>query len=471
MPIPGKIPLRKTFYPFMVTETTAYQENGMSVFIQMPKHGNTVKECLVVEWNVKEGDTIATGDILCSIETDKASFDVESTTDGTVLKLLVNAGDLAPVLANIAVIGRPGEAIEDTTPANPETAAPILSPAAVAAIQPREAASEHPSVSPRARRMAEKNGIDIASLAGSGIHGRITSRDIQSALDAGTVVKTSPLARDMMLSTGLVAGVGSGIGGLCRSRDLVAHRPSPGLPQSQENDAEIIPYTGIRKLIGERMHQSLMRHAQLTLNSSADAGGLLALRKWYKENAAAAGLPKISINDLICWIVARTLPAFPEVNALVDTARGTITRLRRVNLAVAIDTPRGLMAPVVENAHRMGLAELSRCIAGLAEECREGTINPDALQGGTFTISNLGGMGVESFTPILNTPQAAILGVCAIRNTPAPAGDGFVFTPIIGLSLTIDHQAVDGAPGAKFLRAVAQNIASIQSTAALQGAL
>ena len=457
----------------------------MAVSVQMPKQGNTVEECLLVEWKVKEGDAVKQGDILCAIETDKASFDVESTADGVVLKLLANAGDLVPVLTDIAVIGEAGEKADapqsaaapakETAPAAAASPAPAQSQTAqespaktIAPSQPQT--GEFKAVSPRARKLAEKLGVDAAAIYGSGPGGRVTSRDVQAAVDNGSAVKATPLAKEIMSATGQVPGAATGVGGLCRSVDLI-ERGKAARPAIADAAPEIKQYKGIRKLIGDRMHQSLQEHAQLTLNASADAGGLMALRKIYKEYAEDAGLPKISINDLICWVVAQTLPSFPDCNALFDKKAATITCHTNVNLAFAVDTPRGLMVPVVPDAHRMSLVELSRAIGQHAADCRKGSINPDFLTGGTFTISNLGGMGVESFTPVLNAPQVAILGVCAITDTAVRQADGSVgLQPRLGLSLTFDHQAVDGAPAAKLLQAIAKGIENVQATLALYGA-
>ncbi|MCD8352314.1 MAG: 2-oxo acid dehydrogenase subunit E2 [Planctomycetaceae bacterium] len=460
----------------------------MATSVQMPKQGNTVEECLLVEWRVKAGDSVKQGDILCSIETDKASFDVESTADGVVLKLLANAGDLVPVLTDIAVIGNAGESVADAAPAAapakadaPAAKSETPAPAAAAAPAPAAAATApaaapaqsggFKAVSPRARKLAEKLGVDAAAIFGSGPEGRVTSKDVQAAVDSGSAVKASPLAKAVMQADGTVPVGASGIGGLALARDLgVASRRAAATAEPVQQP-EVVPYKGIRKLIGERMLQSLAEHAQLTHNISADATGLMALRKMYKENAEAVGLPKISINDLICWVVCQTLPSFPDVNATLDKAAGTITRNREVNLAFAVDTPRGLMVPVIAGANRMGLAELSRTMVSHAEACRKGNINPDLLAGGTFTISNLGSFGIESFTPIINGNQVAILGVCAITNVPAPtANGGFEFKPRLGLSLTYDHQAVDGAPASRFLQAVAKGIENVQTTLALYGA-
>ncbi len=457
----------------------------MAVSVQMPKQGNTVEECLLVEWRVKEGDSVKEGDILCAIETDKASFEVPSTAAGVVLKLLAKAGDLVPVLTDIVVVGEAGESVAGAAPAkSAEQAAPAAEAAgavetvvaSVVEAHPVPAAAPAPTgefrpVSPRARKLAEKAGVDAAAVPGSGPGGRVTSRDVQAALDSGAAVKASPLAKEIMAATGQVPGAGTGIGGLCLARDLVAANRAAALPAPAEAAPEEVPYKGIRKLIGDRMRQSLLEHAQLTLNASADAAGLMAMRKIFKDGAEEAGLPKISINDMICWVVAQTLPSFPELNAVFDRAGAKIVKHRRVNLAFAVDTPRGLMVPVVLDAHRLSLAGLSLAIANRAEECRKGSINPDFLTGGTFTISNLGGFGVESFTPILNAPQVGILGVSAVTDQPARRADGGIeLRPRLGLSLTIDHQAVDGAPGAKFLQALTKGIANVQATLAMYGA-
>ncbi|MDR3210341.1 MAG: 2-oxo acid dehydrogenase subunit E2 [Planctomycetota bacterium] len=462
----------------------------MAVFVQMPKQGNTVEECLLVEWRVREGDSVKTGDILCAIETDKASFEVESTASGTVLKLLATAGELVPVLANIVAIGAAGEAVDAATAAAPAPAAPAasvaaapapapVSPPAAPVLTPRVASpavtpaqSTAAAVSPRARQLAAANAIDPGSLSGSGINGRVTSQDVQASIDSGASPRLTPLAKAVKAETGLVAGSGSGLGGLVRARDLVSGAVLRERPVLTDLPPENIPYKGVRKLIGDRMAQSLREHAQLTLNSSADATALLAIRKAVKENAETYGLPKISMNDLVCWVVAQTLPFFPEVNAIFDRAGATVTRYHGVQLGVAIDTPRGLMVPVVPDAHRLSPAALANIVAQYVVDCRKGSILPDLLQGGTFTVTNLGALGVETFTPVLNTPQVAILGVCAITDQPARGTGGeIVLQPRMGLSLTIDHQVVDGAPGARFLQAVVKGIENINLSLALLGAL
>jgi pyruvate dehydrogenase E2 component (dihydrolipoamide acetyltransferase) len=215
----------------------------------------------------------------------------------------------------------------------------------------------------------------------------------------------------------------------------------------------------VRKVIAERMLQSLQTTAQLTLNASADARALQVLRKRLKESPEAMGLRGITINDLVLFAVARTLPAFPGLNALFTGAE--IHQYRSVNLGIAVDTPKGLMVPVVRGADALSLRQLSAEAKRLATACQAGKIMPDELAGGTFTVTNLGAFGVESFTPVLNPPQVGILGVSGIQLKPVEVGDKVKFVPHLGLSLTINHQVVDGAPAARFLQALGQAIAAI----------
>jgi pyruvate dehydrogenase E2 component (dihydrolipoamide acetyltransferase) len=328
-------------------------------------------------------------------------------------------------------------------------------------------------VSPRARKAAERFGVNAARLAGSGPGGRVVEADVTRAADAG--VRLTPAANAEAAATGKSAPIagGTGIGWQVRLRDLAdGVKAKIEAPEEEEGTPPEIPYKGIRKLIGDRMRQSLADHAQLTLNASADATELMAFRQAVKTDGKALGLPNVTLNDLVCWVVAQTLPRFPEVNAVFDIPGERVVPSRRAHLGVAVDTPRGLMVPVIRNADRLPLALLSKTIAHIAEEARQGKVNPDLLAGGTFTVTNLGSLGVETFTPIVNAPQVAVLGVCAIRDVAAPDGSGGVcFRPRMGLSLTIDHQVVDGAPGARFLQAVAAGIENVRTTLSLWGAV
>ena len=461
----------------------------MATSVAMPKQGNTVEECLLVHWLVKEGDAVAVGTPLCSIETDKAAFDVESPAEGVLLKIFRQAGELIPVLTSIAAIGNPGEDVSALAPdsvtmsstastdANiPMTPAPSGKPDAPSGTMiARAAPAANAPLSPRAKKLAESLAVNPSGLAGSGIGGRIIGADIQAAAEARGLL--TPAAR-MAAEAGWVPSEATGLGGRVRLADMVAPiaqtaSVSDGVARTmEENEAPPIeiPYRGIRKLIGDRMRDSLQRHAQLTLNRGVDASQLLSMRALFKESPQDLGLAKVTLNDLICWTVARTLPNFPEVNAIFDYNAEKTIQYRRVNLAVAVDTPRGLMVPVICDAHRMSLKTFSQTLARYADQAKKGSIDPDLLRGGTFTVTNLGALGIESFTPVLNSPQVAILGVCSITDRPIQEKDRSIrLAPTLGLSLTIDHQVVDGAPGARFLQGLAQAIGGIKDILAIQG--
>jgi pyruvate dehydrogenase E2 component (dihydrolipoamide acetyltransferase) len=331
-------------------------------------------------------------------------------------------------------------------------------------------------VSPRARHLAARKGIDPQAVAGSGPGGRVIERDIQAAIAAQP--KLTPVAKAMIAEGGFtVPGQGSGPGGRVTSKDLRRDEaPAAGLApaaaaettatagvQAQAaplaGEVETIPLKGVRKVIADRMLQSLQTTAQLTLHASADARALQALRGRLKGSPEAMGLRGVTINDLVLLAVARTLPQFPGLNALFTG--DAIHQHKAVQLGIAVDTPRGLMVPVVRNADALSLRQLAGEAKRLANACLNGKVLPDELTGGTFTVTNLGAFGVEMFTPVLNPPQVAILGVCNIQPKPLDVDGSYAFVPHLGLSLTINHQVVDGAPAARFLQALGQAIAAI----------
>ncbi|MEJ5248872.1 MAG: dihydrolipoamide acetyltransferase family protein [Caldilinea sp.] len=462
----------------------------MPTSVVMPKQGNTVESVIIVDWKKRVGETVEVGDVLCEVETDKATMEVPSPVAGVLLKTLYNVGDEVPVMTPIAWIGEPGEATPDgegeavrsEEVASPSVPSAVSPEAPAAAPSPAPAAELRPPISPRARHLAERKGVDTGGLTGSGPGGRIIERDVQAALAAQP--KLTPVAKAMVAEGGYaVPAQGSGPGGRVTSKDLVRageqesrragevleRIPPAGAAQAPVSiaapsplapgEVEIIPVKGVRKVIAERMLQSLQTTAQLTIHASADARALQALRKRLKESPEAMGLRGITINDLVLFAVARTLPAYPGLNALFTGTE--IHQYRSVHLGVAVDTPRGLMVPVIRAAEALSLRRLSAEAKRLAAACLESKITPDELTGGTFTVTNLGAFGVESFTPVLNPPQVAILGVCAIQPKAVEVDGEIRFIPHIGLSLTINHQVVDGAPAARFLQALGQAIAAI----------
>ena len=307
--------------------------------------------------------------------------------------------------------------------------------------------------------------MPTGGLAGSGPEGRIIERDVRAALEGRQPL--TPAAKARIASGGLEAPArGSGIGGRVLASDLLPASKSAATPVlAGVEGATVIPIKGVRKLIAERMLQSVQEAAQLTLNAAADVSAMLAYRKRLKANPGEVGGRKITVNDLVLLATARTLLDFPEVNSWFDGAQ--VYQFEPVHLAFAVDTPRGLMVPVIREAQALGIEEISDQAKELGQACQNGAINPDLLQGGTFTVTNLGIFGIDSFSPILNPPQVAILGVGGINLRPVAGDDGEVqFAPRIGLSLTINHMVVDGGPAARFLQALAQALATIDELVA-----
>jgi pyruvate dehydrogenase E2 component (dihydrolipoamide acetyltransferase) len=436
----------------------------MAQQVILPKQGQSVETCLIMEWKKKEGDKVSQGEELAEVETDKAVFEVESPADGTLLKIFHGEGEDVPVLSLLALVGEEGEDISSFVSKGEKAAGGRIGErasgvragetGAVPDVQrpdgqgpagPRPGAGKRVpeqaakigkiAISPRARRLAEKNDLNPAQVlerlpekGGSGPRGRIMEKDVSAALRA----------------PGPAAG------------ESVRPAPAEAAPASAQAAAawpgpvEETPVRGIRKLIADRMLSSLTGTAQYTLSASADAEALLAYRRKLKESPAELGLNDVTIDDLLNFAVTRVLLRYPALNSHFLGDR--IVRFERVHLSIAVDTPRGLIVPVIRNASLLTLRQLAGEAARLQQACLDSTVGPEQLRGGTFTVSNLGSLGVESFTPVVNPPQSAILGVCAIQLKPVLKGTETVFRKSLGLSLTVNHQAVDGAPAARFLR-------------------
>ncbi len=438
----------------------------MATAVIMPKQGQSVESCIITKWHKKPGDKVKTGDILFSYETDKASFEEEAKEEGTLLAVFFEEGDDVECLLNVCVIGEEGEDYsqfapktgeeEEASPAQPEQKEePAAAQAAYAASVEQTPQTGEVKISPRAKNLAAKTGADIRFAQPTGASGRIIERDIQKVIEQGRLVTPAAAAE----YTGMQAVEGTGIGGRVTTADLSA--PAAAMPmQPSEAPFEEVKLSNIRKIIAKSMHQSLAQSAQLTLNTTFDASDIIEFRKKLKEKVEELGLPKITINDIIVYVVSRALLNHKELNAhfLGDTMR----LFSGVHVGIACDTPRGLMVPTLFNADKLSLSEISVKSKELTSACREGTINPDLLTGGTFTVTNLGTLGVESFTPVLNPPQTGILGVCGI--TERTRND--VPYPAMGLSLTFDHRAVDGAPSARFLQEVVKKLENFSLTLA-----
>jgi pyruvate dehydrogenase E2 component (dihydrolipoamide acetyltransferase) len=424
----------------------------MAIPVEVPKLGNTVEECLIAKWRKHKGEHVSAGEIVAEIETDKASFEVAAPADGTLLETFFDEGALVPVFTNLFVIGAPGESVDAFRPQGaappPAAAAPEAAPATTPAAPRMERQVAQPvpaapsgSLSPRARRFAQEHNLHPAAVTGSGPAGRVLEEDLRKQYYSSP--RASSLANKRIEEGMEVGGEGSGPAGMVLSSDLVP-------PATR--------VSGIRATIARRMRESLATTAQYTLHSSADASGLLLLRAKIK---ASKGVPDININDLVTFCAIQALLEVPDVNS--EFIDGKIYKHREIHIGFACDTPRGLVVPVVRDAHTLTAGELSVRMKDLAQQAVQGTISVDDLSGGTFTVSNMGGLGIESFTPVLNPPQVAILGVDSIQLKPVRRDGRIEFIDAIGLSITLDHQVIDGAPGARFLKVVKEKIENVES--------
>ena len=441
----------------------------MATIVVMPQLGNSVESCIIVEWMIAEGDSVAVDQTLASIETDKSTMEVPSTAEGTVLKILWEEGDEVPVKDPLIIVGEPGEDISGLVPGGDD--APVEDAPEKATAAPEQAAPAFATeratgaVSPRARALAASAGLDTATITeGSGPHGRVIERDVAAAIAAGPVLTSAARA------AGVSATEGTGIGGRVSVADAGrTPEAAPAAPVAAPAGADFpgasttAPLKGVRKVVAKRMMESLTTTAQLTLNTTANAAGILALRKKVKNADEALGLNMITLNDLVCFAVSRTLPKYPVFNAHLED--GVLTQFEQVHLGFACDTPRGLLVPVIRSAQALGLKAFSHEAKRLAGGAIDGTLSPDFLSGGTFTVSNIGSFGIETFTPVINLPQTAILGVGAITPRPTVTADGTIgVEQRLNLSLTIDHQVIDGADGARFLRDLVAAIENIDVT-------
>jgi len=447
----------------------------MAVPVIMPRQGQSVESCILGEWHRQVGEQVKTGDILFSYETDKATFDEEAKAEGELLAIFYKEGDEVPVLTNIAVIGKEGENADEFRPGGGSSQVQAKETTSVEEVKetdPREdnvlpvsrEKAEIPltkedgriKISPLARAKAKKSGIEYEKINGSGPNGRIIAKDIEAVI--ASTEQFEELEQTTKESFIREPGKMKVETGVSWKKDSVSLNPV------YEDDFEEKKLSRVRKLIAKTMHASLQNSAQLTHHMSADARNILSLRKQLKKDYEdEKKTENITINDLVCFAVIRALKKWPQVNT--HFFGESMRWFKKIHLGIAVDTQRGLMVPVVQNADDLSLEGLSSRINSLAVQCRKGSINPELLspESATFTVSNLGNYGVEVFTPIINLPQSAILGVCAINPRPKDLGDGvFGFVPMIGLSLTYNHQALDGGEATLFLREVKEQIEYFQ---------
>jgi pyruvate dehydrogenase E2 component (dihydrolipoamide acetyltransferase) len=397
----------------------------MSTDVRVPTTGNAGEDVVIVGWNVAEGAEVSAGDVLVVLETAKSTIDVEAPASGRLLKIRFAAGDEVPEHEVLAIIGAANEAVRSD-------AAPVVAPT------PGRLA-----VSPRARVLAERNGVALSALRGSGPGGRIIVGDVLMARSAPPS-KPAPAAVPAPVRAPVQTA----------PADTTA-RPATPPPA---NDVTVVPVRGARKVTAQRMHGALQSTAQVTLTRYADATALLAYVRRLRVATEASSLPKIGINDVVLYASARAVAKHPEANSWFSWEG--ISQFRSVNLGFAVDTGQSLLVPVIADAATLSLGEIAAAARASIEKAKSGRLTTAEMEGGTFTVSNLGSLGVHWFTPVLNPPQSCILGVGATHQLH-PDGPS-----LLPLSLTFDHRALDGAAAAGVLASIVSAIETADLLAA-----
>ncbi|MBQ0099269.1 MAG: 2-oxo acid dehydrogenase subunit E2 [Firmicutes bacterium] len=403
--------------------------------VLMPKQGITVESCILTKWNVKVGDQVKKGDIIFSYETDKSAFDQESEFDGEVLALFCEEGDEVPVLTNVCVIGKKGDDVSFFAPEGkgaPKVAeVKVEAPKAEVKETPKAQATVSTNLdgkifaSPRAKNLAIKLGIDLSMATPTGPNGRIIERDIREASVNPKAVAPATVTAEVKAEAKAPV-------------DVKAYKD------------EKMP--NIRKVIAKQMVLSLSTMAQLTHTLSFDCTDIMNFRKYLKDNAEKLKLPNITVNNIITYAVSRVILKHRDLNANLING-DTMRYFEHANIGIATDTPRGLLVPTLFGADTMSLSEIAVNAKKISTDAIGGSINPELLSGGSFTISNVGTFGIESFTPVVNPPQTGILGVNTME-TRVKLGKNGEMIPYtaMSLSLSYDHRALDGAPASRFLK-------------------
>lgn len=403
----------------------------MAFEIKMPQLGLTMEEGTVAQWLKQEGDTVKKGDVLLEITTDKLTSEIESEEDGVLIKIVAKEGEDVPVKGLLGYIGEAGETVDAPAASAPAPAASAEAPAPVAAASPASAPVAAANggrirISPLARKTAAKLGVDYQNLVGSGPSGRIVQKDILAAAEAA---KQQP-----------------------KVQEAPAAAPEPvaksGELELMDGD-QVVKLAGMRKVVAERMAKSAREIPTVTQNVKIDVTALVKFRKEINE---AMG-QKFSMNDFILKAVAKALQENPHILVSIDGDQ--IIKRAHVNLGMAVALDEGLIVPVIRDADKLSLSQLSAQAKDLAVRARENKLSMDEYKGSTFTISNLGMFGVETFDPIINQPDAGILGVCAVQDELAMDEEGNVFKKqVMRISFTFDHRLIDGAVAAKFELAI-----------------
>ncbi len=428
----------------------------MPAEVILPVLGETMDEGTIVKWLADVGQYVEKGEPLYQVETDKAVLDVEAPASGFLREVFYGAGQKVPVLAVVGLIASADEDAGGPEVPKDERAAPMVAKAP--RVEPVQSA-KHTRIfaSPRARKAAAARDVDLALVHGTGPGGRIVERDVLAFTE--TRPSATPAARKVAASAGvdLVSVKGTGTGGRITRTDVeVALSAASGPHQDVRASLaeERVPLAGVRRIVAERMSESAHRTARVTLTSEADATELVKLRSTLKEEMSASLGFAISYTDILVAVAARALHEHKYMNARLS--ENQIELLSQINIGVAVDTERGLLVPVVRGLHGKGIREIAQELRLLVARARDGKSTPDDLSGGTFTISNLGVYGIDAFTPIINLPECAILGVGRIRQMAAVVEGQIAVRHRLWLSLTFDHRLVDGAPAARFLQRICQ---------------
>ncbi|MEI6970423.1 MAG: dihydrolipoamide acetyltransferase family protein [bacterium] len=441
--------------------------------VLMPKFGQMVEESTIITWRKKEGDKIATGDILFEIETDKANMEVESFLDGTLLKVLVKEGQTVAVQTPVAFVGSPGDSIPDVkvqvltpgekkqpaestaraaTPAHSVADTSLILPASAPAPQVPLALVAPPGkllISPRASKLAREKVIDPVTIKGTGPRGRIVERDVVGHLEKSgyNSLRITPAALKLAAKEGI---------------DILSARPqSPGgrieIADVERAMAELPrQMSKMRQTIAQRLTQSFTTTPHIYVTVEADMTDLMVFRASLKEKGLS-----YTVTDFIMKAVVDSLVEFPDVNSSTD---GRAVRWHsNVNLGLAVSVDKGLVVPVVRSAQNLSLAELHDRAAELAARARDGKLMPDEMTGGTFTISNMGMMNVENFSAIINPGESAILAVASAARKPAVKGDQVVVRSMMKMTVSADHRIVDGALAAQFVNSIKTKLEDVES--------
>jgi pyruvate dehydrogenase E2 component (dihydrolipoamide acetyltransferase) len=459
--------------------------------VTMPILGLTMEEGTITEWLKREGDTVAKEEPLFVVETDKSAVEVPAPAAGILSQIIVQVGQTASVRAPIAVIAQPGEAVE-AAPSAPAASAPAAStaaptasapaPSAASAPAPR-AAGERVAVSPRARMVARELGIDIQSVTGSGPDGRVVERDVRAAAAVAPLapdvaapperIIASPLARRLAAEheVDLAQVTGTGPGGRITEKDVTAFvdarstvpatpaAPSPAtLPAEAAATGAFEPLNRVRRITAERMAASARSVARVTILMEVDMTEAVRFRTQLAGEFEKRYGARLAYDAMIAKACGIGLAEHPHVNAQwqeADSGQQPGLRLQpNVNVGIAVASEAGLLVVVVRDADKKPLSQVNSDLMRMVARSKQGGLGPDELSGSTFTITNLGGYGVEAFTPIVNPPESAILGIGRIAKRPAVVDGQIVPRDLMYLSLAFDHRVVDGAPAAQFLQRV-----------------